>query len=680
MDYPTVMHSIPQMGMLIGAVPRPDDISRPRHAYPYSYGGEPFYLFSQMPAHHRSMTEAQLAIATKQMDPKPRLGKDEVQMLEDEFQKNSKPSTMRKREIADILKVDNPRINVSTSIDVSPIAPQTAIADIVVRDQNWFQNRRAKAKQMSRQAGKPTHDNLSPSASSPSEQLDDSVIVNEYFDSQNQSLPLRASSATFPVADQPSLTIVYPPHDEVSVDFKHSTSPSDPSTEGYPSPASLVYPLTTSASDELPFQAVLNGAYISTPCNTTSYSSHASPQQAPSMSDELGSEAEFDPSLDAYAPFTATSVALGAEHVMPQNGSFQSELLSMDNISQLDKETQSLSAFEVSAFDETLSLSKSSSGSPHSSVSDLRFKSPPPPANIASRRNKGAPAMLNATALRSQSFGPKTSVELGGKRADGAPTQAIRRIASATGLISNRVQKPGVPAAPRSPLYYERTKEALLQSLHTATSAGGGGPPVRSLSHSGLPVSPNEALTPNGTAMVSSSFSDDERYLSYGNSAPATIATAGHHNPYFGTGSSMLKTPPSTPGFHGLAQSGNEYNQHTQWSFVPQDEALLTPSLGSFGSEEFTMLQTAPSYIATSQPPTPVYQSLGHGYFPMGLQGVGGCGVTGVPAAPGLSDYPFPGEGYIFTGSYGNTSPCHSKSKMFQFTQNVTPQDYNAER
>ena len=100
--------------MLLGAVPRPDDISRPRHAYPYSYGGEPFYLFSQMPTHHRSMTEAQLAIVNKQMDPKPRLGKDEVQMLEDEFQKNSKPSTMRKREIADILKVDNPRINVST--------------------------------------------------------------------------------------------------------------------------------------------------------------------------------------------------------------------------------------------------------------------------------------------------------------------------------------------------------------------------------------------------------------------------------------------------------------------------------------------------------------------------------------------------------------------------------------
>lgn len=532
---------------------------------------------------------------------------------------------------------------------------------------------------MSRQAGKPTHDDLSPSTSSPSEQLDDSVIVSEYFDSQNQSLPLRASSATFPLADQPSLTI-YPAHEEVSVDIKHCTSPSDPSTEGYPSPASLVYPITTSTSEELPFPPVLNGAYIATPPNTTSYSLHASPQQASSMSNELSSEAEFDPSLDAYDSFSATSAAMAAENAMAQAGSFQSELLSTDNISQLDKESQGLSVYEIPVFDETLLLDKSASGSPHSSVSDLRFKSPPPPANIASRRNKGAPAMLNATALRSQSFGPKTSVEMVGKRADGAPAQAIRRIASATGIIPNRVQKPGAPTAPRSPLYYERTKEALLQSLHTATSTGGGGSPVRSLSHSGLPVSPNEALTPNGTALVGSSFSDDERYLSYGNSAPATFAAAGHHNPYFGTSSSMLNTPPSTPGFHGLAQSGNEYNQHTQWSFVPQDEALLTPSLGSFGSEEFTMLQTVPSYIATSQPPTPVYQSLGHGYLPMGLPGTSGCGVVGVPAASGLSDYPFPGEGYIFSGSYGNSSPCHSKTKMFQFTQNVTPQDFNAER
>jgi hypothetical protein len=112
MDYTTMMHSIPQMGMPFTASQQPNDMNRPRHAYPYTYGGEPLYLVPHMSPHHRNMTEAQMALAAKQVDPKPRLGKDEVQLLENEFQKNPKPSSLRKREIADLLKVDNPRINV----------------------------------------------------------------------------------------------------------------------------------------------------------------------------------------------------------------------------------------------------------------------------------------------------------------------------------------------------------------------------------------------------------------------------------------------------------------------------------------------------------------------------------------------------------------------------------------
>ena len=100
------------MGMPFAAVQRPNDTNRPRQAYPFTYGGEPLYLFPHMPPHHRNMTETQMALAARQVDPKPRLGKDEVQLLENEFQKNPKPSSLRKREIADLLEVDNPRINV----------------------------------------------------------------------------------------------------------------------------------------------------------------------------------------------------------------------------------------------------------------------------------------------------------------------------------------------------------------------------------------------------------------------------------------------------------------------------------------------------------------------------------------------------------------------------------------
>ncbi|CAK7228910.1 hypothetical protein SBRCBS47491_007069 [Sporothrix bragantina] len=656
MDYSTMMHSIPQMGMPYGAMSRPNDMSRPRqHAYPYSYGGEPLYLFPHMPAHHRNMTEAQMALATKQMDPKPRLGKDEVQLLENEFQKNPKPSSLRKREIAELLKVDNPRIN------------------------NWFQNRRAKAKQMSRRVEPATQSDVSPSASSPSEQLDDTSMVSEYFGSQNQSLPLRASSATFPATEQPSLA-VYLPHNGGSIAAAHGTSPSTHSTEEYPSPKSLVYPPPTSAAHELPFPPVMNGAYLATPHNTTSYSSHASPQHVSSMGAEQGLKPEFDQNMGAYVPFTT---AMGAENVMAHVGSFQSELLSVDDVPQLDKDLHVMQSYEVPSFDETLSQSMSAAGSPQSAsghspvsaISDLRFKSPPPPANIATRRNKGVPAMLNSTALRSQAFGPKTGIDMGSKRADGGPAPVIRRIASATGLMSNRIQKPSVPTAPRSPLYYERNKEALLQTLQTATASANGGPLVRSLSNNTSPVSPNESMAPNG-AMVGSGSSDDEQYLPYHNGA----AAAGSHSTYFSAKPSTLKTPPGTPGFNGLAQSSNEHQRvvETHWNFVPQDEALLTPSLGSFSSDEFPMLQTAPSYIMNSQPPTPsVHQPLGHSYFPLRLQGAGGGGA---PGATGQSEYTFPGEGYMFPGSSGKASPGRSKAKQFQFTQNMTPQDYNAEK
>ncbi|KAL1892768.1 hypothetical protein Sste5346_006851 [Sporothrix stenoceras] len=647
MDYTTMMHSIPQMGMPYAAVQRPNDINQPRHAYPYTYGGEPLYLFPHMSPHQRNMTEAQMALAAKQVDPKPRLGKDEVQLLENEFQKNPKPSSLRKREIADLLKVDNPRIN------------------------NWFQNRRAKAKQMSRRVDVAGQGDVSPSASSPSEQPEDSSMVSEYFGSQNQSLPLRASSATFPAAKQPSLAI-YPPANDGSAAVAQGTSPSVPSTEEYPSPKSLVYQTANSSHEIPPFAPVMNGAYLaSAHHNNGSYSSHASPQHV--MGGEQVSEHSFEQSLGAYVPFTT---AMGVDNVMAHVGSFQSELLSVDDVPQLDKD-MALPSYEVPSFDETLSqnfsaaASPGSAHSPASAISDLRFKSPPPPSNIATRRNKGVPAMLNSTALRSQAFGPKTGIDAGKRMEGGAP--AIRRIASATGLMSNRVQKPSIPTAPRSPLYFERNKEALLQSLQTsATAAASGGPPlVRSLSNSTSPVSPSEAMVSNN-GMVSSGSSDDEHLLPFGSSAA-------NHNPYFAT-KPTFKTPPGTPGFNGLAQCGEHQRViDSHWSFVPQDEALLTPSLGSFGSEEFPMLQSAPGYIMNSQPPTPsVHQPLGHSYFPLRLQGGATSGVQG--PSSNQTEYTFPSETYMFPGSAGKMSPGRSKAKQFQFTPNVTPQDYGAEK
>jgi hypothetical protein len=53
---------------------------------------------------------------TKSNETKPRLGKAEVETLEQEFSKNPKPTTNTKRQYAEQMNVDLARINVRTKI------------------------------------------------------------------------------------------------------------------------------------------------------------------------------------------------------------------------------------------------------------------------------------------------------------------------------------------------------------------------------------------------------------------------------------------------------------------------------------------------------------------------------------------------------------------------------------
>jgi len=54
-----------------------------------------------------------LPTTTKTNETKPRLGKDEVDILEREFKKNPKPTTQTKRQFAEDMGVELARINVS---------------------------------------------------------------------------------------------------------------------------------------------------------------------------------------------------------------------------------------------------------------------------------------------------------------------------------------------------------------------------------------------------------------------------------------------------------------------------------------------------------------------------------------------------------------------------------------
>lgn len=79
----------------------------------------PAYSESQHNLHnyamaHQTASMMALPTATKTNETKPRLGKDEVDILEREFKKNPKPTTQTKRQFAEDMGVDLARINVSS--------------------------------------------------------------------------------------------------------------------------------------------------------------------------------------------------------------------------------------------------------------------------------------------------------------------------------------------------------------------------------------------------------------------------------------------------------------------------------------------------------------------------------------------------------------------------------------
>ncbi|RDA87917.1 hypothetical protein CP532_1708 [Ophiocordyceps camponoti-leonardi (nom. inval.)] len=84
----------------------------------------PGYLADSMDAYqtHHNRHLVHPNHMSRATESKPRLSKDEVEVLEAEFQKNHKPSSSTKKALAESMRVDNARIN------------------------NWFQNRRAREK------------------------------------------------------------------------------------------------------------------------------------------------------------------------------------------------------------------------------------------------------------------------------------------------------------------------------------------------------------------------------------------------------------------------------------------------------------------------------------------------------------------------------------------------------
>ncbi|KAK7951996.1 homeobox transcription [Apiospora aurea] len=612
-------------------------------AYPGFHGLQ--YMYHAQQARH--LGSDRNSMSDGKTESKPRLSKEEVEKLEKVFQENPKPSSSVKAALADGLGLERPRIN------------------------NWFQNRRAKAKQERKQEEYEARRAAEKSASESSTPEGSRTETSDVYDeSPHQSV--RLSSAPFPDMNSAvDSTESFGEDDEDDQADQHDENPT-PSSEGmaphfasHPikidqenNPGDMQSPMSLGFSP--PDQMAFNYSHLAqdyTQQGAMFGYNNFVPQPTQPLACGINQEAVSASPVEDLSPdqqnMAGTDFRTGLRLQMGAINTMQHGLPVCDNVSPLEPQQFDDASTEPSQgsmqVPENMQL-HSPQDAPAPSDS---FKSPPPPANIASRRNIPRPAALQ---VRSRPFnlqnGPKTSME-GPRRNDpSSPATAMRRIASASGNMPGRIQKQ--TAGPRSPMFFGKNTETYLQ-YHARSPVGS----MMSNLTAGAPPTPMTPVVYNQQGLreptVSSNCSDDETLM------------LGAHAGAFGLGAS-LKTPPGTPGMLGnFTSSSLGVPPLSAGLDFSADQPLLTPH---FQTEfpDLSMHHNVPSYVElndNSLPSTPLYPNMA-GCTPDAL------GYAGV----GQGNQQFDWETNESISS-SRSSPGQSRSKQIHFTQNMTPQDYN---
>ncbi|KUI60389.1 Homeobox-leucine zipper protein HOX14 [Cytospora mali] len=599
-----------------------------------------------------------------------RFSEEEKQKLEKVFtDETQKPSTNRKRGLAEELGCPVPKVN------------------------NWFQNRRAREKQLHRvQAYEASQ--AADSAVSEAEVVDlqeeevDSVESSEFYTLSHHSQPLQPSSAPFSDADDSS---------ECHAPSSGSGNGQDSENSGTESPERSPVEAQTRSHENDGVGQVLEAGYqslhqaqILPPNQTSIFSDSNIPMIATRLGDQQG---VLSPSPDTYASYQdqshfnslrdpfSSSYATDELHGLPtfnaevkRSDSFASstsfmtpstENYSMDTMghghAEDDSRRRQSEASGFSSFD-TLSPDMLPQDSPSPHQPGLAHDQPSPNPSIASRRKIRPPQRLNQTALRNYPNGPKTGIE-GPRRPEMHGT--MRRAASANGPLSGKIFKSCPPVSPLSPRSFDPN---LLEQFAKASS---------------LTSTTNAFRDKSDASPVRSNF--EQQYLS-ADAPRVNIQRSSISASSIGENAAVS---PSTSDFaQELALSGAPTQtfqsfQHPGFtldtSYGPSpDEPLTTPGLSQFGSEvEFPMSLSAPKYVE-SEPATP-------SYVPGAIRGTSVMQLQTFPAFKLDS----PPQGDIFPwsrspdqqlpmwkSSLGQLSENHSQS--FQFQPNITPQNFNS--
>lgn len=589
-----------------------------------------------------------------------RFSEEEKQKLEKVFtDETQKPSTNRKRQLAEELGCPIPKVN------------------------NWFQNRRAREKQLHRvQAYEASQ--AADSAASETEAVDikeeepDQAVNSEFYSLSHRSQPLQPASAPFSDAGDSA------DHHTPSSDFGNGQdgeesdfeSPETNPVEGQNQPdendaggyQSQHLPPDQSdifSNSDIPFIAASledqQGVLSPSPDTYTNYqdqsSFHSLRDTFPSSftADELRCVPTFNTEIKR-----SDSCASAASFMTPSTETFSIDMMghvhAEEDPSRHQIEASGFSTFDVLSPDMISQVSPL----PHQPGSTSDHSSPNP--SIASRRKIRPPQRLNQTALRNYPNGPKTGID-GSRRPE--IYGAMRRAASANGPLSGKVFKSCPPVSPLSPRtfdpnfleHFARTS-SLASTSSTFRDSSDASPEKSNLEHQYLSAdAPHLGL--QRTSMSNSSIGENTAV------SPSTSDFA-HEIAFSGAPSQAFQSF-HHPGFP------------LDTSYGPSsDEALTTPGLSQFGSEvEFPMSLSAPRYVE-SEPATP-------SYVPGAVRGTSAMHSHAFPAfkldSPPQGDiFPWsrsPDQQHpMWKSSLGQLSETQSQS--FQFQPNITPQNFNS--
>ncbi|KAI9735191.1 MAG: hypothetical protein M1834_001781 [Cirrosporium novae-zelandiae] len=519
---------------------------------------------------------------------RPRLDKKQAARLEKEFQDNPKPNSAHKKKLAFELELEIPRVN------------------------NWFQNRRAKAKQdkkreefelanyRSNSSQHASESSATPSQAKLSDTSSDALDLATGDARRNeQSEQTREACYTF----ENAISAMDSAPSKCDADYDGQTESTTAPGENTLIATSMMAPSVSESSIEKTFSDWGSSATSSANCTPIlpmndpfcmsrvfSLPMHASPSNPSPINPD------FDQVLDGQDwlqcsgfrftdteptftdPMTSQSLSDVNNHLFPmsfqRHPSYTEELALDFNGIEIDSKQPEISSEQHTPIQQ---YSVEPNGQSSADEQDMQmnhqlqshlqipnayspeplddsdvFKRPEGHLDIAARRKRPRPAALGPAALRSRSFGPNSLSPTG--KGYPMPGHSVRRIKStghSLNVMNGRVQKSYPGSSQRSPLATTFQSADALDDLLT--------PPTTS--------SPTEFTIP-----VSKSSNAPASSPAYGVRQPFDPSQMGMLDAYSGTVSETsvsmprVQTPPVTP--HGNLLQGQSQCLNGQ-QFVP---------------------------------------------------------------------------------------------------------------